>query len=102
MQIRFVMPPPAKPHSLLRRFAGVIVAVAVAIVALMFSVVFLAVIAVVGVIAGIYLWWKTRAVRRQMREFSAQAQSARCERPASNDGVFEGEVIRVVEPRDEK
>jgi len=99
MQIRFVMPPPANPPSALRKIVGVIVTVAVAIVALMFSVVFFAVIAVVGVIAGSYLWWKTREVRKQMREFAAQNQSVMRAQSASNDEVFEGEVIRVVDPK---
>ena len=99
MQIRFVMPPPANPPSALRKIVGVIVTVAVADVALMFSVVFFAVIAVVGVIAGSYLWWKTREVRKQMREFAAQNQSVMRAQSASNDEVFEGEVIRVVDPK---
>jgi uncharacterized protein HemX len=96
------MPPPANPPSALRKIVGVIVTVAVAIVALMFSVVFFAVIAVVGVIAGSYLWWKTREVRKQMREFAAQNQSVMREQSASNDEVFEGEVIRVVDPKEVK
>lgn len=102
MQIRFVMPPPANPPSLLRKIVGVIVTVAVAIVALMFSVVFFAVIAVIGVIAGTYLWWKTREVRKQMRAFAEQNQSVTRAQSASNDAVFEGEVIRVVDPKDVK
>ncbi len=102
MQIRFIMPPPSKPPSLLHKLVGFLVAVAVAIVALMFSAIFFVVIAVFGLIAWGYFWWKTRGMRKQMREFAAQARSAMCECPASNDGVFEGEVIRVVEPRDEK
>jgi len=61
--------------------------------------VFFAVIAVVGVIAGSYLWWKTREVRKQMREFAAQNQSVMRAQSASNDEVFEGEVIRVVDPK---
>jgi predicted PurR-regulated permease PerM len=96
------MPPPANPPSALRKIVGVIVTVAVAIVALMFSVVFFAVIAVVGVIAGSYLWWKTREVRKQMRAFANQDQSVMREQSASNDEVFEGEVIRVVDPKEVK
>jgi ABC-type transport system involved in Fe-S cluster assembly fused permease/ATPase subunit len=102
MQIRFVMPPPANQPTPLRKVAGVIVTVALAIVALMFSAVFFAVIAVVGLIAWAYFWWKTRAVRKQMREFAAQSQSVMREQSASNDEIFEGEVIRVVDPKDEK
>lgn len=102
MQIRFVMPPPANSPSPLRKIVGVIVTIAVAIVALMFSAVFFAVIAVVGLITWGYLWWKTREVRKQMREFAAQNQSVMRAQNASNDDAFEGEVIRVVDPKDVK
>lgn len=101
MQIRFVMPP-AQPRSPLRKIVGVVVTIAVAIVALMFSAVFFAVAAVLGLIAWAYVWWKMRAVRKQMREFAAQAQPVMRPQSASNDEVFEGEVIRVVDPKDVK
>lgn len=100
MQIRFVIPPPANPPSPWHKFVGVTVTVVAAIVALMFSAVLFAVIAVVGLITWGYLWWKTREVRKQMREFAAQNQSVMGEQCASNDEVFEGEVIRVVDPKD--
>lgn len=96
------MPPPANPPGPLRKLVGVIVTLAVAIVALMFSAVFFAVIAVVGLIAWAYIWWKTREVRKQMRAFAGQSQSAMREQHASNDEVFEGEVIRVVDPKEVK
>lgn len=102
MQVRFEIPPPNTPRSPLNKIVGVIVTVVVAIIALMFSAVFFAVIAVVGLITWGYLWWKTREVRRQMREFAAQSQPEMREQSASNDEVFEGEVIRVVDPKDEK
>lgn len=102
MQVRFEIPPPATHASPLRKVAGVIVTLVLAIVALMFSAVFFAVIAVVGVIAWAYIWWKTREVRRQMRDIVEQSQSVMREQTASNDEVFEGEVIRVVDPEDRK
>lgn len=102
MQVRFEIPPPATDASPLRKVAGVIVTLVLAIVALMFSAVFFAVIAVVGVIAWAYIWWKTREVRRQMRDIVEQSQSVMREQTASNDEVFEGEVIRVVDPEDRK
>jgi len=102
MQVRFEIPPPNRPRSPLNRIVGVIVTVVVAIIALMFSAVFFAVVAVLGLIAWAYIWWKTREVRRQMREFADQAQSAMQEQSASNDEVFEGEVIRVVDPKEVK
>ena len=102
MQIRFVMPPPANQPSALRKIAGVVVTIVVAIIALMFSAVFFTVIAVLGLIAWAYLWWKTREVRKQMRDLAEQSQSVMREQSASNDEVFEGEVIRVVDPKEVK
>ena len=102
MQVRFEIPPPNTQRSPLRKLAGVIVTIAVAIFALMFSAVFFAVIAVVGLVAWAYIWWKTREVRKQMRAFAEQSQSVMREQSASNDEVFEGEVIRVVDPKDLK
>lgn len=76
---------------------------------LMFSVVVFALVVTVGAIAWGYFWWKTRAIRKQMREqFNArmnggdaswgQAQTFR--RPPNDANVIEGEVIREV-PGDE-
>lgn len=59
----------------------------------MFSVVILAVIAVLGVLGLGFLWWKTRAVRRAIREqmaASAHRQST----------VIEGEATVVTETSD--
>ena len=65
----------------------------------MFSVVALGVVLVGGVVFLAYFWWKTRALRRAMREQAAMKQSpiAR-QRPAANDDsmVIEGESIREV------
>lgn len=102
MQIRFIAPPPDTQSGPLRKAAGLIVTVLLAIVALMFSAVFFAVVAVLGLIAWGYVWWKTRALRKQMREFAAQSQSVMREQTASNDEVFEGEVIRVLDPKETK
>lgn len=102
MQIRFNLPPNPNPPSPLRKLAGLLVTVVVAIVALMFSAVFFAVIAVLGLIAWAYLWWKTREVRKQMRDLAEQSQFVMREQSASNDEVFEGEVIRVVDPKEVK
>jgi Flp pilus assembly protein TadB len=69
--------------------------------ALMFSAMLLVVMLVVGTIAFAYLWWKTRALRKQLRMMrSVATPEARRAAQASNDGVFEGEVIRVVDPKD--
>lgn len=52
------------------------------VAAFTFSLLLFAVIVVVGLLVWAYLWWKTRALRKQMRE-----------RPLGGH-VIEGEVIR--------
>lgn len=62
------------------------------VLAFLFSVVVLAVVAVVGLCAFAYFWWKTRALRQALREQAAQA--------AATDGqVIEGEAVVVTETR---
>ena len=64
-------------------FAGL---AALATIGIMFSVVVVAVAAVAAVFLGTYLWWKTRAVRKMMREQRAAGIRR-------GDGQPEGEVI---------
>ncbi len=62
------LPGEVEPPGLLAKvFAAMIGAVAL-VVAFMFSVVALAVVSVIIVIAVIYVWWKTRDLRRNLRE----------------------------------
>jgi hypothetical protein len=53
---------------------------------------------IVGTIAWTYLWWKSRGLRKQMRDFTAREVAP--EEKVSRGEVFEGEVIRVVDPVD--
>ncbi|MBU0621646.1 MAG: hypothetical protein KJ795_07350 [Gammaproteobacteria bacterium] len=96
MQIKYGPNLPGEPPSPFRKVAALVVTAVLVVLALMFSAVVLAVIFVLGAIASGYLWWKTREVRKQMRAYSSQA--AEVERQPGDDAVFEGEVIRVVEP----
>lgn len=57
------------------------------ILGFLFSVVVLAVIAVLGLAVGGYLWWKTRTLRRAMREQAPYGQ------------VIDGEAVVVEEHR---
>jgi Flp pilus assembly protein TadB len=57
-----------EPPGLLGRVAAAIVGAIALVVAFMFSVVALAVVSVIIVIAVGYLWWKTRDLRRHLRE----------------------------------
>ncbi|HEY5994606.1 MAG TPA: hypothetical protein VIU46_08405 [Gallionellaceae bacterium] len=76
--------------SLLHKTGALIVAVAAFGLMLMFSAVLLAVLLVLIVAGGAYLWWKTRKVRRMMREMRAAANDAQ----ANRDDVFRGEAFR--------
>jgi len=83
--------------KLFQRIVAFVMTAALIGVGLMFSAVVLAFILVAGALAGAYLWWKTRHMRKQMRDFAAQAQSqtqpqARTEDVPEGD-VIEGEVI---------
>lgn len=72
-------------RNVLTLLAGVILL----ILGFMFSVVILAVIAVIGLVAWGYLWWKTRKLRRSMKT-KMQAQ---------NGQIIDGEAIIVEEYR---
>jgi ABC-type bacteriocin/lantibiotic exporter with double-glycine peptidase domain len=100
MQMRYEYLSSAKPPSLLRKVAALIVTATLVGVVLMFSVVLFAIIVVVGLIAWAYLWWKTRELRKQMRDFTPPEMEQ--EQNMRDEEVFEGEVIRVVEPRNDK
>ena len=86
----------ASPNSSspLRKLATFIMTAAMLGLVLMFSAVLLVVIVIAGTIAGAYLWWKTRELRKHMRNFSPR-EVARDEKLREDD-VVEGEVIRVV------
>lgn len=78
----------AEPPGLLGKMVAFVVTVALIIVALMFSVLLVALITTAGVAAWGYLWWKTRALRKELREHPPGGL------------VIEGEVIREVQTRD--
>lgn len=91
------------------RVVGVAVGALLAISALFVSVIAFAVVVVVAVIAGGWLWWRTRELRKQlraemdrMRDAAARGEAPRAggdpfaRRPASPAGgeVIEGDFIR--------
>jgi hypothetical protein len=84
--------------SLLRKTGGIVAATALTGLALMFSAVLLAALLCVGTVAMAYLWWKTRELRKQMRNFPPRG--AAMEHEVFEGKVIEGEVIRVEEPVD--
>jgi len=100
----------SRPRGGLLQKAGAVVATLVVFaLALTFSVVVFAVVVSLGLVIWGYVWWKTRDLRRIMRERAQQAQAGgdrgpQRDRPARGSAtesiVIEGEVIREV-PDDE-
>jgi len=72
--------------SLLRKMAAIVVAAVLIGFALMFSMLFIAVALTAGVVIWGYLWWKTRNLRKQMRNFRPTDEAIEGE-------IIEGEVI---------
>lgn len=72
-----------KSPSLLGKVAKIAVTVVLIGLALMFSALLLLAILIVGALAWGYVWWRTRDLRKQMRQY----------RP-SDDVVAEGEVVK--------
>lgn len=103
MQTKYISYTQAGRPGLLRKIVAAVWAVALLGLALMFSAMLLAVILIVAVIGGAYLWWKTREFRRLMREQnfpprSVQAESDVFKGEAYSGVVIEGEAVRVHEP----
>lgn len=70
------------------RIVATLITGAVVVVAIMFSLAVLAIAAVAGAVFLGWLWWKTRQVRRQMRDPSGGAA------PRPEGDVIEGEVLK--------
>lgn len=101
MKTRYLVYSSQKP-SLLRKTAAIVAFAAMAAIALMFSAMLLALLLCAGIVAGIYLWWKTRALRRQMRDLRMQGEDMEaCVMQEDDAGiVIEGEAVRVDAKRD--
>src|SRR5664279_3305505 len=102
MNINF-NPRQGQPRSVLAQVLTAIVGLAALVLGLMFSAVFFVVLAVAGLILWAYFWWKTRALRKQIREQMAvqagQGFAKPTPDPASGGDVIEGEAVRVVDER---
>ncbi len=72
----------------LQKAGGVLAALTFFALAIMFSVVFFAFALTAGLAAGAYFWWKTRKLRKAMRETPPEGL------------VIEGEIIREVNESD--
>lgn len=83
------MKPTTAPAGLAGKIVSTLLATVLLVAGFMFSLVFLAVATVLGAIGLTYVWWKTRAIRRALRERMAASNLDR-------GNVIEGEatVIR--------
>lgn len=84
------MKPRTAPTGLLGKILAALFATVLLAVGFMFSVVLLALAAVLGVVGLGYFWWKTRAIRRVLREQMAAARHGQ-------HTVIEGEATVVWE-----
>jgi FtsH-binding integral membrane protein len=89
------IPTAGQPTSLLGKAVAVLISSLILIFAFMFSLVALAIVAVGGMLFAGWLWWKTRALRKAMRD-AAPAAARR------DDQVIEGEFIRDEADRDDR
>jgi Flp pilus assembly protein TadB len=90
------------PPGPLAKLVAFVLSAAFMVLAFMFSLVALAVVAVVGVALGGWLWWKTRVLRKQMAQMREAHQQMGDEMggnpPPPSDAVIEGEFSREVPP----
>jgi Flp pilus assembly protein TadB len=89
----------ATPPGPLARLVAFVLSAAFLVLAFMFSLVALAVVAVLGVALGGWLWWNTRALRKQMQQMRG-TQSMGEEQAVRSEQVIEGECVREV-PREQ-
>jgi len=92
--------PSADSPGMLRKVAAFVLTMAMFALVLMFSVVLFAIVLTAGAIAMGYFWWKTRELRKQMREHPPGG--AVIEGEVIEGEVIEGEVIREADFRDGK
>lgn len=95
MQTKYLSRTSSRPPSSLRKTGAIVATTAVAGVALMFSALLLTVLISIGTVMFAYLWWKTRAVRKQMREQmkNFSPPGATVEREVFRGETYAGEVI---------
>ena len=90
-----------QPGGPLGKLAAAVVGAVALAVGLMFSLVFVVVVVVAGIGIWAYFWWKTRALRRHLREQAEQAafgqQPTGADEPSREGDVIDGEAVRVVD-----
>ena len=91
------------PSSLLAKVLAVVIGAAFLVVGFAVSLVMLAVVLGVGIAIGGFVWWKTRDLRKQLREQAMRAQQMHEQQVRERAGqrMDTGDVIEDVEFHDE-
>lgn len=99
MRINF--DPRRAPGGPLGQILATLAAVVLLVLAFMFSLVVFAVLAVVGLGFWAWFWWKTRALRRQLREQAEAGAFSEMNTPppGGNGTIIDGESVRVDDER---
>ena len=101
--MRYIAYTTANRPSLLQKTVAIVATAALVAVGLMFSAVLFVALLIVLALGWAYVWWKTREVRRQMKQMhdnvrelqerSADMQHETFEREAFRGETYEGEII---------
>lgn len=84
-----------QPKGFFGKLFAAVAAGGLLVLGFMFSVVIVAVAAVAGLLFWGWMWWRTRDLRRRMREqMDAQMQTPFGDEPSPGGRVIEGEIIR--------
>jgi hypothetical protein len=89
------LPPPGSGSRFVRKVATVVAGAALVVLGLAFSVVFLAVAAVAGLAVWAYVAWKTRALRRDLRQSLGESARGPIDRRPAGGDVIEGVATQV-------
>lgn len=95
----------ADTPGMLQKAAAFLLTLAMFVLVLMFSVVLFVIVLTAGAIAMGYFWWRTRELRKKMREHppgGAVIEGEVIEGEVIEGEVIEGEVVREFESRDGK
>ena len=91
--------PSGRPQSLVTRIVGAVIAALAFGAALMGAAVLFVGVAVAALAFWGYFWWKTRALRRPMRE-QGPSQGFGSGHASGRVNIIEGEAVRVDEDRE--
>ncbi len=83
------------PQTLMGRIVGFALAAVTLVLAFVFSLIVFVALATIGVVAGAWLWWKTRHVRKTLREAQSRA------RPGEREVRGEAIVVRTDDADDD-